>query len=169
MPTTKIQKVVFTFLTVIITVHLFAFYNIALSRGGMSNQVFVDAPKAVAIELVLAFMLQMLIAGPLSLKIAFNMINPREEKPYIITTVIICTTVSLMCPMMSFAATIIHNGFTTEFLAQWLQKIVFNFPFAFFTQLFFIQPVVRATFGLLFKKKQIGAKSNETTLEPQYE
>lgn len=152
MPTTRFQKVVFAFLSVIITVHLFVFYNLAIEMGGMSNQVFVSSSKIVAIEFVFAFLLQLFVAGPLSLKLAFRYVAPREDKPYVITTAIICATISLMCPMMSFVATILYDGFTIEFFAQWMQKIVFNFPFAFFSQLFFIQPLVRLLFGLIFKK-----------------
>ena len=153
MPTTNFQRVVFAFLSVIITVHLFVFYNLAIEMGGMSNQVFIASRKVVAIEFVFAFLLQMLVAGPLSLKMAFSVVNPREDKPYVVTTAIICATVSLMCPMMSFVATILYNGITVEFLAQWMQKIVFNFPFAFFSQLFFIQPLVRFLFGVIFKNQ----------------
>jgi hypothetical protein len=161
MPTTNFQRVVFAFLSVIITVHLFVFYNLAIEMGGMSNQVFIASRKVVAIEFVFAFLLQIFIAGPLSLKMAFSIVNPREDKPYVVTTAIICATVSLMCPMMSFVATILYNGITAEFLAQWMQKIVFNFPFAFFSELFFIQPLVRFLFGAIFKKqleKQMSAR-----------
>ena len=119
----------------------------------MSNQVFIAARNVVAIEFVFAFLLQIFIAGPLSLKLAFSFVNPREDKPYIVTTAIICSTVCLMCPMMSFVATIMYNGITLEFLAQWMQKIVFNLPFAFFTQLFFIQPFVRFAFRNIFKSQ----------------
>ncbi|ODA39107.1 DUF2798 domain-containing protein [Desulfosporosinus sp. BG] len=124
MPTTKFQKVVFAFLSVIITVHLFVFYNLAIEMGGMSNQVFIASRKVIAIEFVFAFLLQIIIAGPLSLKLAFNFVNPREDKPYVVTTAIICATVGLMCPMMSFVATILYNGITIEFLAQWMQKML---------------------------------------------
>lgn len=34
MPTTKPQKLIFAVLTVIITVHLFVFYNLAIEMGG---------------------------------------------------------------------------------------------------------------------------------------
>ena len=169
MPTTKFQKVVFAFLSVIITVHLFVFYNLAIEMGGMSNQVFIASRKVVTIEFVFAILLQLFVAGPLSLKIAFRMVNPREDKPYLITTAIICSTVVLMCPMMSFVATILYNGITTEFLAQWLQKIVFNFPFAFFSQLFFIQPLVRFLFGLIFKKQLVKVHKPELNYEPVVE
>ncbi|MEG0775549.1 DUF2798 domain-containing protein, partial [Clostridium sp.] len=153
MPKTKFQKVVFAFLSVTITVHVFVFYNLALEMGGMSNQVFVASRGVIPIEFVFAFLLQIFIAGPLSLKLAFRVVNPREDKPYVITTAIICATVGLMCPMMSFIATLLYNGITVEFFVQWMQKIVFNFPLAFFSQLFFIQPLVRFLFGTIFKKQ----------------
>jgi Protein of unknown function (DUF2798). len=169
MPTTNFQRVVFAFLSVIITVHLFVFYNLAIEMGGMSNQVFIASRKVVAIEFVFAFLLQIFVAGPLSLKMAFSVVNPREDKAYVVTTAIICATVSLMCPIMSFVATILYNGITVEFLAQWMQKIVFNFPFAFFSQLFFIQPLVRFLFGIIFKKQLRKASECAINNEPQVE
>jgi hypothetical protein len=36
-------------------------------------------------------------------------------------------------------------------LANWLKLVCFNFPFAFFSQLFFIQPLVRTVFKALFR------------------
>ena len=161
MPTTKLQRLVFTLLTVTITVHLFVFYNLAIEMGGMSNQVFIASRNIIAIEFIFAFLLQSFIAGPLSLKMAFSIVNPREDKPYVVTTIIICATISLMCPLMSFVATILYNGITIEFLAQWMQKIVFNLPFAFFSQLLFIQPLVRFLFRAIFKKQL--EKANECT------
>lgn len=37
-------------------------------------------------------------------------------------------------------------------LAEWLKLMCYNFPFAFFTQLFFIQPIVRTVFKVIFAK-----------------
>ncbi|WP_229245932.1 DUF2798 domain-containing protein [Desulfosporosinus shakirovi] len=42
---------------------------------------------------------------------------------------------------MSFVATILYNGITKDFLAQWMQKIVFNFPFAFFHNCYLYSPL----------------------------
>lgn len=78
MPTTKFQQVIYALLTVIITVHLFVFYNLAIEMGGMSNQVFIAAREVIAIEFIIAFLLEIFIAGPLSLKLAFSVVNPRE-------------------------------------------------------------------------------------------
>ena len=119
MPTTKSQKLLFALLTVMITVPLFVFYNLAIEMGGMSNQIFLMSLKIIPIELIFAIILEILIAGPLSEKIAFSIIDPREEKPYVITTVMICSTVVLMCPMMSFVAAILFNGITVELVDKW--------------------------------------------------
>ena len=70
---------------------------------------------------------------------------------------IICATVGVMCPAMSFLAACFYYPYYTGFnivtlLANWLKLVCFNFPFAFFTQLFFIQPFVRKVFKLIFAK-----------------
>lgn len=161
MPTTKFQKFIFALMTVLITVNLFVFYNLAIEKGGMSNQVFIEAIKIVPIEFIFAISLELFIAGPLSEKIAFSIINPMEDKPYVITTAMICATVCLMCPMMSLVSAVLFNGFTIEIIAQWLQNIVINFPFAFFTQIFFVQPIVRFLFRNIFRS-QLNQGYNET-------
>lgn len=153
MPTTKFQRMIFSLITVAITVHLFVFYNLAISMGGMSNQVFIASRGVIAVEFVFAFLLSVLFVGQIAEKLAFRVVDPKTNKPYVVTTAIICATICLMCPIMSFIATILYDGFTAEFIAQWMQKIVINFPFAFFTQLFFIQPFVRFVFGVIFKKQ----------------
>ena len=62
-----------------------------------------------------------------------------------------------MCPAMSFLAAIIYYPYYAGFnmvtlLANWLKLVCYNFPFAFFTQLFFIQPFIRTVFKLIFAK-----------------
>ena len=71
-------------------------------------------------------------------------------------TAIICTTVGLMCPSVSFLAALLYYPYYAGFrvvtlLANWLKLVCFNFPFAFFSQLFFIQPLVRTLFKALFR------------------
>ncbi|MDY5774849.1 MAG: hypothetical protein SPK14_03355 [Lachnospiraceae bacterium] len=57
---------------------------------------------------------------------------------------------------MSFLAAILYHPYYAGFhfvtlLANWLKLVCFNFPFAFFTQLFFIQPLVRTIFRFVFR------------------
>jgi len=157
MPTTRFQRMVFAFLSVIITVPVFVCYNIAFETGGMSNRVFAAAPALIPIEAAFAFLLETLLVGRLANMLAFRAVNPAEEKPYVVMTAIICSTVCLMCPMMSFIATILYNGINAEFFANWMQKVVRNFPLAFFSQLFFIQPFVRFLFGTIYRNRFVVA------------
>ncbi len=74
---------------------------------------------------------------------------------YVWKNAIICATVGIMCPAMSFLAAWFYYLYYTGFniwtlLANWLKLACFNFPFAYFTQLFFIQPAVRVIFKTVF-------------------
>ena len=71
-----------------------------------------------------------------------------------------------MCPVMSFIAAFLYYNYQAGFnmwtlLADWLKLVCFNFPFAFFTQLFFIQPLVRTIFKTLFAKDIKSRKNHE--------
>jgi hypothetical protein len=90
--------------------------------------------------------------------LASRIFDPRKNHPMIFESAIICATVGLMCPSMSFLASIFYypyyNGFhILTLLANWLKLVCFNFPFAYFTQLFFIQPCVRVIFKAIFSKQ----------------
>ena len=85
------------------------------------------------------------------------MFDPKTTHPVLFESAIICATVGLMCPAMSFIAAFLYYNYQAGFniwtlLADWLKLVCFNFPFAFFTQLFFIQPLVRTVFKVLFAK-----------------
>lgn len=60
---------------------------------------------------------------------------------------------SLMCPMTLFVSAVLFHRVTTELVANWMQNIVINILFALFTQLFFVQPVVRFIFRIIFINK----------------
>ena len=81
----------------------------------------------------------------------------KTTHPVIFETAIICATVGIMCPIMSFIAAFLYYPYYIGFniftlLANWLKLVCINFPFAYFTQLFFIQPLVRTIFKLIFVK-----------------
>jgi hypothetical protein len=93
----------------------------------------------------------------MSFKLACKVFNPAKNHPMIFETAIICATVGIMCPVMSFIAAFMYYPYYSGFnlitcLANWLKLVCFNFPFAYFSQLFFIQPLVRTIFKFLFRK-----------------
>lgn len=122
----------------------------------------------VIIEFVLAFSLEMLVGSPYSFKLAAKVFDMRTTHPVLFETAIICATVGIMCPAMSFIAAFLYYPYNTmdfnmlTLLANWLKLICCNLPFAFFSQLLFIQPFVRTMFKFVFRK-DIAARAAQQT------
>ncbi len=180
MPKNTFQRMIFALITVVITVHAYVFYSLYVVNGSTLMSVtgassVLTAIRAqggiymfghmlpiwalVLIEFVFAYTLECTMGSPLSFKLACKNFDPKETHPVIFESAIICATVGLMVPIMSLLATAFYypyyNGFNVmTFLANWLKLMCFNFPFAFFTQLFFIQPCVRKVFGLIFGERK---------------
>ncbi len=178
MPRNQFQRMVFALLTVFVTVHAYVFYSLYVVNGNTLMSIngtasvldaidkqggvymlgsYLPIWSVVVIEFILAYSLEMIMGSPCSFKLASKVFNPRETHPVLFETAIICTTVALMCPAMSFIAAFLYYPYYAGFdvitlLANWLKLVCFNFPFAFFTQLFFIQPLVRTVFKFLFQK-----------------
>ena len=181
MPTNKFERAVFAFLTVIVTVHAYVFFSlyvvngdffttiegatgvlhgISLNGGVMMFGKMFPIWAVVLIEFCLAYLLEMVMGSPCSFKLACKVFDPRTTHPVLFETAIICATVGLMCPVMSFLAAIIYYPYYMGFsfitlIANWLKLMCYNFPFAFFTQLFFIQPLIRTVFKTLFRRKKV--------------
>lgn len=185
MPRNQAQRMFFALVTVIVTVHAYVFYSLYVINGNTfltyaslaSGSTVTSVLKAinilggvevlgkavpiwavVLVEFALAYTLEMLLGSPLSFKLACRHFNPKKAKPVMFETAIICATVAIMCPAMSFIAAILYYPYNSmdfnvfTMLANWLKLVCFNFPFAFFTQLFFIQPFVRKVFRTVFAK-----------------
>jgi hypothetical protein len=128
----------------------------------------------ILIEFCFAYLLECVIGSPMSFKMACKMFDPRRNHPMIFETVIICCTVVIMCPAMSFIAAWLYYPYYAGFniftlLANWLKLVCYNFPFAFFSQIFFIQPLVRMVFGKLFAKDIKARNEQEQPDRPQSE
>ena len=178
MPRNQFQRMVFAFLTVVVTVHAYVFYSLYVVNGNtLMNVTGADSVlhairsqggvymfgkmlpiwAVILVEFCFAYGLECVMGSPCSFKLACKVFNPRESHPMIFESAIICATVGLMCPAMSFLAACFYYPYYSGFciwtlLANWLKLVCFNFPFAFFTQLFFIQPLVRTVFKILFRK-----------------
>lgn len=163
MPRNQIQRMVFAFITVVVTVHAYVFFSLYVVNGSTlmalnNTDSVIGAINAqggvmmfgnylpiwavVVIEFCFAYLLEVVMGSPCSFKFASKVFDPRTTNPVIFETAIICATVALMCPAMSFIAAIIYYPYYSGFnvitlFANWLKLVCFNFPFAFFTQLFF--------------------------------
>lgn len=178
MPRNQFQRMIFALLTVIVTVHAYVFYSLYVVNGSFFASIegargVLDGVRlnggvmmfgrtfpiwaVVLLEFVLAYSLECLVGSPCSFKLACKVFDPRTTHPVLFETAIICATVGIMCPAMSFLAAIIYYPYYAGFnfitlIANFMKLVCFNFPFAFFSQLFFIQPLIRTVFKMLFAK-----------------
>ena len=182
MPQNRFQKMMFALFTVIITVHAYVFFSLYVVNGAYFQSVAAAAGTqgvlngiraqggvmmfgsmvpiwaVVLIEFCCAYLLEIVLGSPLSFKLACRVFTPGKDHPVLFETAIICATVGIMCPAMSFLAAWMYYPYYEGFnlwtlLANWLKLVCYNLPFAYFTQLFFIQPTVRTVFKAVFKKK----------------
>ncbi len=195
MPRNQFQRMVFAFITVVITVHAYVFYSLYVVNGNVLMEVtgadsvihaiekqggvyifgnMLPIWAVVLIEFCFAYSLECLVGSPVSFKMASRMFDPRKNHPMIFETVIISCTVLIMCPAMSFIAAWIYYPYYAGFnmltlLANWIKLICYNFPFAFFSQIFFIQPLVRWVFGKIFAKDIASRNSQKNQERPNDE
>ena len=178
MPRNKFQRSIFALMTVFVTVHAYVFYSLYVVNGNtlmsLNNAAGVlEATRiqggvymfgtympiwaVINIEFFFAYTLEMIVGSPCSFKLTCRIFRPEETHPVLFETAIICSTVALMCPAMSLIASVIYYPYYSDFniltlAANWVRLVCFNFPFAFFTQLFFIQPLIRKSFKFIFRK-----------------
>ncbi len=178
MPRNQLERMMFALMTVIITVHAYVFYSLYAVNGSMLMEInnsssvleainkqggvymfgnYMPIWAVVIVEFIFAYSLECLVGSPFSFRLASKVFNIRETNPVIFETAIICATVGIMCPAMSFIAAWLYYPYYAGFnfvtlLAKWLKLVCFNFPFAFFSQLFFIQPLIRTLFKSIFRR-----------------
>ena len=136
MPRNQFQRMVFAFLTVLVTVHGYVFYSLYVVNGSTLMQIN-DADSVlhainaqggvymfgnmlpiwavIVIEFCGAYIFECVIGSPLSFKMACKMFDPRKNHPMIFETVIISCTVLIMCPLMSFLAAWMYYPYYTGF------------------------------------------------------
>ena len=189
MPQNKFQRLMFALITVIITVHAYVFFSLYVVNGNTlmtaneSTSVIEAINKQggvmmcgqmlpiwaiILVEFCLAYCLEIFLGKPLSFKFASKVFDMKTTHPVLFETAIICATVGIMCPAMSFIAAFLYYPYYMGFniftlLANWLKLVCFNFPFAYFTQLFFIQPLVRTIFKLIFVRNTKNKNKNNET------
>lgn len=172
----QIQHLVYALITVAITVPAFVFYSLYVVEGDALMQATGSASVlqalgrqggvymfgsyqplwlVVAVELVCAYVLAVFMGSPLAFRLASRKFDPRRNHPMIFESAIITSTVCLMCPSMSLLADVFyypyHEGFDVfTLLCRWFRLVCYNLPFAYFSQMFFIQPFVRFAIRRIF-------------------
>ena len=187
MPRTKSQRALFALLTVLITVHAYVFYSLyvvngnALISANQASSVLEAIARqggvmlcgrmapiwaVVLTEFILAYALEMMLGSPLSFRLASRCFDPCTTHPVQFETAVISATVGIMCPAMSLIASALYYPYYMGFhpltlVANWLKLMCFNFPFAWFTQVFMIQPLVRTLFRALMGRRLADAPAEQ--------
>ena len=171
-----LQHLVYALITVVITVHAFVFYSLYVVEGDALMQATstlsvlqaIDSQGGVymfsthlpiwlmiVVETVCAFVLAVLVGSPLAFRLASRKFDPRRNHPMIFESAVITATVCIMCPTMSLLADVFYypyyEGFNViDFLCRWFRLVCYNLPFAYFSQMFFVQPFVRFAIRKIF-------------------
>lgn len=176
------KKVValYAFLTVLVTVHAFVFYSLYVVNGDTLMTItgktsvlsainslggvyifgkYLPIWVVIVVELICAYTIEMLLGHPLSFKKTCKKYDIKNTNPMLFEEEIIKSTVCIMVPIMSFIAALLYYPYYMGFniftlFANWLKLICFNFPFAYFSQLFFIQPLIRKIFNIIYKESK---------------
>ena len=71
MPKTRLQNIIFTLIMAFVMVYAMVCYNIALDKGGMTNEIFLLAFHEIPIMWPIACILEYFVVEKLSRKLAF--------------------------------------------------------------------------------------------------
>ena len=115
MPKNKFQEVIFTIIMVFFMVYAMICYNISLNIGGMSNTVFLSAFHELVIMGPIAFILDFFIVSKLAFMCASRMVDFRSCHPFSKILAISVPSIAFMCPLMSFAATLLFKNAGNQF------------------------------------------------------
>ena len=154
MPKNKFQEVIFTIIMVFFMVYSMICYNIRLNVGEMTNSVFLSAFHELTFMGPIAFILDFFIVSKLAFACASRMVDVRKCHPFSMILAISVASIALMCPLMSFFATLFFKNAGNQFIAVWLETTAMNFPAAFFLQLIYVGPLVRFIFRHVFPEKE---------------
>ena len=154
MPKTKFQNFIFTLMTAILMAYCMIVYSIAInSKEGLINQTFLIAIKEFPLEGIIVFILAYFIASPLAKKQAFKIVNPKEDNKMFIILSIQTFNVFIMVGLMSIYALFAQDLINSNVICNYITLYCKNFIMAYPLQIFFVGPVVRNIFRIIFKSQ----------------
>ena len=154
MPKTKFQNFIFTLMTAILMAYCMIVYSVAInSTEGLTNQTFLIALKEFPIEGIIVFLLAFFVASPIAKKLAFRIVNPKEDNKMFIILSIQTFTVLTMVGFMSLYALFAQHLINSNIVCNYIVLYCKNFIMAYPLQIFFVGPFVRNIFRIIFKKQ----------------
>lgn len=156
MPKTTFQRVVYTLIGVFLMANTMALYNKALVFGGLSWALFAQLPMAFAQRAPLAFVLQFFVVQKVAARATAAHTGPADN-PLLKTAIRVGFTVLMMCPIMSLYSNLLYgilgHTLSIDLLLIWVTKMVENWLFAFFVQIFWLIPLKNFLFRAIFRRQ----------------
>ena len=160
MPKTKLESVVFTALMGFCMVFSMTCYTGVLRAGGVTYGLFAQSIREMWIEFAFVFLLVFFGVSRIAPRIALKLLHPRELPQILFTLVVQGLTVSMVVPAVTLFASLLHGGVNLGFFPRWIQLAGQCFPAAPILQVFYIGPLVRWLFRLLFRRNEKAAARN---------
>lgn len=91
----RLENILFTLVMAFVMVYAMVCYNIAIDKGGMTNEVFLLAFHEIPIMWPIACILEYFVVEKLAMMLAFRLVNPKEDKPVFVTLAICSMIVSV--------------------------------------------------------------------------
>lgn len=159
MPKTKTQNFIFTLMTTVLMAYSMIVYSVAInSPDGLVNKTFLIALKEFPLEGLIVFLLTYFVASPIAKKLAFRIVNPKEDNKMFIIFSIQTFTVLIMVYLMSVYALFAKNLINSNIICNYIVLYCKNFIMAYPLQMFLVGPLVRNIFRIIFKKQLNEAK-----------
>lgn len=124
-----------------------------MSIDGLINQTFLIALKEFPIEGIIVFVLAYFVASPIAKKLAFRIVNPKDDNQMFIILSIQTFTVLVMVGLMSIYALFVQHLINSNTVCNYIILYCKNFIMAYPLQIFFVGPLVRNVFRIIFKKQ----------------
>ncbi len=147
MPQTGMEKIVFLAMMALAMTAAMETYNLLL-QGASPEALFWALVVDLPLMWVVVMAVQHFIAAPLVRQLIRRLAVP----PGMLFLCVPVLTVLVMCPLMSFAATLIFKFDPARLGEVWLATFLVNLPMAMLWQLFVAGPAVRKAFRLLFRR-----------------
>ena len=151
MTKTKWESVFFTAVTAWLMVYGMTLYNLVLAMDRFTNSSFLLALKEMWLEYLLIALCAYFISGPAAKKLAFRVVQP-GDRPIAVILCIQVFTVVCQVALASILAVWHGNGFTVQFLPDYISAYCRNFLMALPLQLLAAGPIARGLFRAVFRQ-----------------
>lgn len=154
MSKTKTQNFIFTLMTSVLMAYSVIVYSAATnSSDGLVNKTFLIALKEFQLEGLIVFLLACFVASPIAKKLAFRIVNPKEDNKMFIIFSIQTFTVLIMVYLMSVYALFAKNLINCNIIYNYIVLYCKNFIMTYLLQIFLVGPLLRNIFRIIFKKQ----------------